>query len=240
MANFTESLTVRILADSSELTRGLEEARRQLRTLGEQIAGLSNAGRGISSPLERLSSQQRGLEQVSTALSRISAAVRELSVQSITLNVAPALSALQNLSAMVDLIRAKLASVGAGGIGSAAVSSTGNGIAGSGDAAGGGGRVAGFASGGMVSGPAGLDRVPAMLSRGEFVLQSDAVDALGVGFLQGLNAMRPGGVELMPASGGGSVHQYGDITINVRQPGQVRDVVRDLQFQGFRLRQRRG
>lgn len=58
----------------------------------------------------------------------------------------------------------------------------------------------GFASGGSVSGPGTgtSDSVPAMLSNGEYVLNAQAVDRLGVPFLNGLNTGRLRGF----ASGG--------------------------------------
>lgn len=55
-----------------------------------------------------------------------------------------------------------------------------------------------FASGGSVAGPGTSDSIPAMLSNGEYVLNAQAVDRLGVPFLNGLNTGRLRGF----ASGG--------------------------------------
>lgn len=48
----------------------------------------------------------------------------------------------------------------------------------------------GMAAGGLVPGPSGTDRVPALLSAGEFVMSRDAVARFGVGFMQQVNALR--------------------------------------------------
>ena len=61
----------------------------------------------------------------------------------------------------------------------------------------------GFATGGSVDGPGTgtSDSIPAMLSNGEYVLNAQAVDRLGVPFLNGLNTGRLRGF----ASGGSGV-----------------------------------
>jgi len=53
-----------------------------------------------------------------------------------------------------------------------------------------GGQVEGFAVGGRVTGPGGPreDRVPAMLSPGEYVIQASSVSKFGAGFFESLNA----------------------------------------------------
>jgi predicted nucleic acid-binding Zn-ribbon protein len=53
-----------------------------------------------------------------------------------------------------------------------------------------GGQVEGFAVGGRVTGPGGPteDRVPAMLSPGEFVIRANSVSKFGAGFFEALNA----------------------------------------------------
>ena len=51
--------------------------------------------------------------------------------------------------------------------------------------------------GGMVDGFGGGDRVPALLERGEFVLNKEAVQNIGISNLESLNAQKPsGGVNL--------------------------------------------
>lgn len=86
-----------------------------------------------------------------------------------------------------------------------------------------------FASGGSVAGPGTgtSDSVPAMLSNGEYVLNAQAVDRLGVPFLNGLNTGRlrgfasgglvgSGGAYNRPASvGSSSSSRSNSITLNV-------------------------
>jgi len=51
-----------------------------------------------------------------------------------------------------------------------------------------GGLVRHFAPGGFVTGPGGIDQVPARLTAGEFVLRKEVVNAVGVGNLNSLNS----------------------------------------------------
>lgn len=55
---------------------------------------------------------------------------------------------------------------------------------------GGGSTAQPFATGGPVSGPGGVDRVPARLTAGEFVMNTGAVSKYGVGFMHAINAQR--------------------------------------------------
>jgi GH24 family phage-related lysozyme (muramidase) len=64
-----------------------------------------------------------------------------------------------------------------------------------------------FASGGRVSGPGGIDRVPAWLTHGEFVMSKGAVDKYGVGTLEAMNAA--GGGTNVPMIGSGGVYAAG-------------------------------
>ncbi len=85
----------------------------------------------------------------------------------------------------------------------------------------------GFASGGLVQGPGTKhsDSVPAMLSRGEFVMPATAVDSLGVPFLEGLangniTDVIGGSITAAPATGrditGGTIGLGGgSVTLNV-------------------------
>lgn len=58
----------------------------------------------------------------------------------------------------------------------------------SGDGLGGGDAAAGYADGGSVEGKKGTDKVPAMLTHGEYVLSKDTVQAIGPNFLDFLQA----------------------------------------------------
>ena len=64
-----------------------------------------------------------------------------------------------------------------------------------------GGEQTQFSKGGFVSGPAGVDRVPAKLTAGEFVMSKGAVQKYGANTLAGMNAAA-GGTN-RPTAGGG-------------------------------------
>lgn len=89
--------------------------------------------------------------------------------------------------------------------------------------------------GGLVTGPGGMDRVPALLTAGEFVVQKSAVEREGRGFWERLN--RGGSAETASTS---NVTQYGEINIHLTQMAPLGDVLRDLQLEGHRLAKRRG
>lgn len=66
----------------------------------------------------------------------------------------------------------------------------------------------GLATGGSVDGPGTSDSIPAMLSNGEYVLNAQAVDRLGVPFLNGLNTGRLRGFASGGLVGSGGVAGY--------------------------------
>ncbi len=92
-----------------------------------------------------------------------------------------------------------------------------------------------FAQGGFVSGPAGVDKVPAKLTAGEFVMSKGAVQKYGVDTLASMNAA--GGGTNRPTvmnqyNQGGSVSNYNqggsvsNVTQNFNQGGEVRQMGR--------------
>jgi hypothetical protein len=107
------------------------------------------------------------------------------------------------------------------------------------------GPVEGFARGGLVGGLPGIDRVPAWLSAGEFVLRPAAVEQLGVAFLQALND-RPQGMrrnDLSPsadAEGASVTNHFGGITVQVQTATDVSHVLDTLAKEQSRLATRRG
>lgn len=231
---FTESLTVQILGDSSELQRELEQVAEGLDELQSRLSEASDAGRQIGEGLGRAQAAIAPLNQVSTLLNQISGQARQLSQQPITLNVQPALNALAQLSAMIQQVAAQLRTLGAGG--GAAVP----------DVA----RpprmpapVPGFAGGGLVDGPAGIDQVPTWLTAGEFVINQESTRRLGTTFLNALNSGSPRITKtptLPPAQMTQTTNNFGGITIEVTEAVEINDLVRDLRIQGAVLRNRRG
>jgi hypothetical protein len=92
-----------------------------------------------------------------------------------------------------------------------------------------------FKEGGFVSGPAGVDKVPAKLTAGEFVMSKGAVQKYGVDTLASMNAA--GGGTNRPTvmnqyNQGGSVSNYNqggsvsNVTQNFNQGGEVRQMGR--------------
>ena len=65
----------------------------------------------------------------------------------------------------------------------------------------------GFNQGALVSGPSGVDKVPAMLTAGEFVMSRGAVQKFGVDTMMSMNAM--GGGTNIPTMMGGKIYAAG-------------------------------
>jgi hypothetical protein len=236
---FSESLTVRILGDSSQFKSELQSVLQDIGSLRGQLEQATDVGQQVSQGFDRVSGAMRPLEQVSRMLSRIAAQAQALGEQPITLNVQPALAALAQLSAAIQAIAAQLMALAAMPIGVGVGGGPGVG-------AGGVGPIRQFADGGLVTGPVGRDIVPALLTAGEFVLSRAATDAIGHEFVRGLNvsvADRPHRPPLL-RDGTSRVHSttnhFGGITIQVAEPSAVNAVVRDLRLQGVHLRNRRG
>jgi len=231
---FTESLTVRILGDSSDLQRELSSVVSQLEDFQFRLAEAGDGSRELSEGLRGVGDAGAPLRQLSTQLAGVQRQAQQLSGQTISLNVQPALAALAQLSAMIQSVAAQLAQLAAMSVAAPAI---------------GGGRPtrmpAGFASGGLVEGPAGVDTIPAFLTAGEFVLNRESTQRLGTTFLSALNRGAPAGMShVRPApvvSGDVTTNNhFGGITVQVTEPGGVNDVIRDLRMHGASLRVRRG
>lgn len=227
---FTESLTVRLLGDSSQLQGELESVAERVEELAGRLSavqgGFDRAGRSASS----LGAAVAPLQNVARAIDQVQGKLDQLSRTSVSLNVSPALNALAMLSQAVSQVASQLASLF---ITAAPIS-------------GGGGEPTGmrFASGGLVTGPGGIDRVPALLTAGEYVLQASAVERLGIGFLEAINqsGWKPGRVARGESvSGSGTVtNHFGGITIQVEQVGRLDEVLDTVMSEESRLRARRG
>ncbi len=232
---FTESLTVRILGDSSDLQRELGSVVSQLEEFQSRLAEAGNGSRELSEGLRDVGQAGAPLRQLSSQLGGVRQQIQQLSGQSVSINVQPALASLAQLSASIQAVLAQLAQL-------SAVSAVG--------AAGGGGRptrmAAGFTEGGLVEGRAGIDVIPAFLTAGEFVLNRESTQRLGTTFLTALNRGTLGTTSQTnsPPVVSGPVsttnNHFGGITVNVTEPGGVNDVIRDLRMQGASLRVRRG
>lgn len=235
MANFSESLTVRILGDSSHLERTLEGVARRIGELQSQLAQAAEAPAGLGRMVASFEMLVRPMESVSRVLQRVTGQVQMLSRIPITLNVGPALASLAVLSQAIDVIAVKLRLLSMMPVGIGVPMPFPVPM-----------PIRAFAAGGLVSGAAGTDRVPALLTAGEFVLQRPVVERLGVAFLNALNqTMRPGHAQRTrsaPASpsAGPQITNFGGVTVQVTQAADVKQVLRDLRAGEGRLRVRRG
>ncbi len=255
MASFTDSLTIRLLADNSQLSRVLDATAAQLAQLEARMARLSDARMSFVRSGRLDEAFRRPLTEAIGLLDGIARRVGELSRTPITLNVRPAIASLAFLDRTIALVAARLRLLSAI---PAAAPSAAIGLAT-------GTPVRSFVGGGLVTGPAGIDRVPAMLTAGEFVLQPGVVDRLGVGVLEALNrSLRnalPGAPSLAQVSGASTgirgsrmrgeagsgstpasitTNHFGGVTIQVTRTADIDTILRDLAFHGFRLRNRRG
>lgn len=238
----TQSLTVRILGDSTHLQNQLSRVLEQIEQLQQRIAEVTPAAGEVANGLGRVSTAVRPLQQVERLLAGVTQQVRVLSRTPVTLNVSPALQALQRLKAAIEAVAAVLSALNVSGGGSAVPS--GPGLAA--PAA----SPRQFATGGLVTGPTGRDRVPALLSAGEFVLRTEAVRDLGLETLHRLNAgqtvrddsasTRSAPFRSQGAETNVTTNHFGGITVNVRETADVSRLVRELRWQGIDLRHRRG
>jgi uncharacterized phage infection (PIP) family protein YhgE len=234
---FTESLTVRILGDSSDLQRELGAVLSQLDAFQSRLATAGDGTQELSSALRDVGDAGAPLGRLSSQLTAVQRQTRQLSGQTISLNVQPALAALAQLSASIQAVAAQLAALSAL-----------KGVPADADAGGGRPmRMAGaFAEGGLVAGPAGGDVIPAWLTAGEFVLNRNTTERLGTTFLTALNrgAVASSSQSRTQTAVSETVsttnNHFGGITVQVTEPGGVNEVIRDLRLQGAALRVRRG
>lgn len=266
MGQFTESLTIRILGESSGLQQELETAARAIEEFEERLGRIAEWSDQLGEVMNGLGNTE-GLEGVNRALERIRQQMQIINNTPLVINVAPALANLAMVSAALDVILMKILAIRALGAGGGMMMGGGGGAGGGGGGGGFGGGVQEFASGGLVSGPGGIDRVPALLTAGEFVMSSSSVRELGAGFLRGLNenplqaknetrgrglreAWRGGeGMSTRSQSGAErmftetsrqEVTHVGGVTIHVHQEMDAEGVLRHLRLQGTALRNRRG
>jgi len=263
-----ESLTVQILGDSSGLEQELNSVADLLEGLQQQLAGASEGAAGIGNAFGGLASALAPLQALSSELGIISQQIQQLAGQPVSLNVQPALEALNLLMQNAQAAAAQLAMLSSMSLPGLPTGFPG-GISG-----GTGGMTPmpprAYAEGGIVTGPSGIDEVPARLTAGEFVLNRNAVAALGAGQLDrwnrgiGLNETQPSGLSRspeatirggLPTSSGSAagksqstsnslvqqtMNHFGGIEIHVQETADVSEVLQDLRRQGISTRHRWG
>jgi hypothetical protein len=185
--SFSESLTVRILGDSSQLQDELRSVSDQFDQLQRRMSEVSQGAQRIGQAFRQLSSATRPLQQLHQLLGQIHQQLRAISQQPVTLNVQPALQALQSLLKMAQAVAAQLQALGGIGVPMGAPGGFPGMMGGGHVPAPAGGGPRGMISGGLVAGPPGIDRVPVRLTAGEFVLRREVVQRLGGTLLDRLN-----------------------------------------------------
>lgn len=175
-----ERLSIRIEGDSAPFRRELEQLLNRLEQLESRLEQISDSGQKVGKALSSVSQAVGPLTRVNQLLTQLSGQIRRISQQPVTLNVQPALQSLQQLrqAAQATLAQIQALSAAAGGVQAPAPAAPPAGPA---------PRVPGMSTGGLVTGPAGLDRVPRMLTAGEFVVRKETVQTLGLDFLDALN-----------------------------------------------------
>ena len=230
----TESLTLQITADSAPLQRELETVERRLTDFANRITQALDVSRSVDRLASRFTNLFQPLEQIGRYLDRITTQIANLAATPVQLNIAPALQGLATLSQSIDAIAAKLASLS---VPRPALPIPF-------DLPQDPGPIRRFASGGYVTGPAGLDQVPAFLSAGEFVLRESAVRQLGTAFLAQLNrGQSPAPAPTpppAPPTTSTTITNLGGVNLHVSQPVDLPHLVRNLHHQDARLRTRRG
>ena len=239
MSSFGDALVIRILADSSDAQRGLGEILNQLDELQTRMAQVTGTASQWSRLGTAISSVQSPLQSLGRLFDQVQRQAERLGNTSVSLNVSPALNALSTLSAAIARVQGQLQALsmatafptgGGGGFPAPTTNTT---------------APRQFAAGGPVEGPAGIDRVPAWLTAGEFVLNREAVSQLGVPFLQQLNqqpALTRNTMSPNPTSGTSVTNhstQFG-VTVNVQQPSELGSILETLVLEEVHLRHRRG
>lgn len=187
---FSESLTVRILGDSSALRREIDNAISQIDRLEDRLGAAVNVSNRLSQSLKNISGSLGPLRQLITLLTQVNQQLTAISRRPVTLNVIPAINALQRLAQAAQMAAAAISSIMGGIIGGFSVvpGFPGNvGGGGGGNINGGGGSRTGYATGGLVAGPTGIDRVETRLTSGEYVINREAVLRYGVSYFDQLN-----------------------------------------------------
>ena len=242
---YSESLTLRILADSSELESRLGDLGRQLSSLQSSTDRLSSSASRLTSAFQ-MTSAMNSVERLSRSLQGLQRQIQQISGTPLNLNVSPALAAIASVSRALSQLARQVSTfpsiTGSGylplGTGSLVPTGTGSAVSGGGST-----TTRRFATGGLVTGPPGIDRIPALLTAGEFVLSSEVVQRLGLGNLSQLSATASGSSRAIapPATVQNSHHQsIGELHVHMAQNLDLESFTQNLAADAQRLRHRRG
>lgn len=240
MSTFSQSLTVRILADSSQFRQELESITSQLESFKSTTASLGNASQGISRIGTQISNLSRPLQSTIQLTRQLRQQLQAISRISVNVNVSPAINSLTRLSSTILQVMAQLRALNTISVGPAPSPSTGPSFPTTGFTP----RI-GFANGGLVSGTPGRDRIPAMLTAGEFVLRQPSVNQLGLTFLRALNRNPRTSISATRRPAQHSTthqthNQIGDINVHIQHPQSLPNLMQNVQDLQRTLRLHRG
>ncbi|MEZ6065178.1 MAG: hypothetical protein R3B90_05610 [Planctomycetaceae bacterium] len=236
---FTESLTVHILGDSSGLRAELEGALHGLNEFQSRLTSITSSGDQLASSLGGVGKVGPALQSVSQLLNRITTQIRLLGQSPVTIDVSPALAALQRLLGMIELAAARLKQLTGGPAGNIvggptalpAASRPGSPAVGLPDLAG---------AGASANYSARLDAAnSSIVNIDHLVAPSSPIGSPGVAASDGTRSSRSTAQDVLSA-GGPTSNFFGGIAINVQSGAEVNNIVRDLRLQGIHLRHRRG
>lgn len=241
---FADSLTVRILGDSSGLRAELDAVLAQLDLFGQKVGELAGLSQRLTANLGQVTYALGPLQSVQGMLDGVGQRLRAISQTPLTINVKPAIAALAQLAAAIEA-----AAIGMRGLSASTPGAgTGPGVA-----------TAGPANS-LATPSASLAPAP-FLAPGEGARKGRAaVDAMLAP--TGPLSLDPRSVEPLhgwpgemrePASNSrygsalaaaptveSTTNHFGGLTIQVREAVDVNNLVRDLRLQGIHLRNRRG
>lgn len=267
--SLTESLTVEISADSSQLESELDRVGSLVDGLSSRLAAVSQAASGAANSVGRIGAAVASVNQLNAALDGVASRLKSIQTTRVSIDVSAAIAALSQLSAAISRVASQLAALNA----MSASTRTNVPLDGGGLSGGGGssqssdGQPVRFAKGGFVTGPRGEDRVPAYVTAGEFVVRPEVVERVGRPFFEQLNhgTMRPAdrpAAEADESTPAGSQRDgrvligtavsnrsrttnaatsvYHDVTIHVAQNVELDDVLESLDANETRRMERFG
>lgn len=240
---YSESLTLRILADSSELDSSLGQLSRKLGDLQSSTDRLAGTASRLGGAFQ-MTSALNSIERLSRSLTGVLRQIQQIAGTPLTINVDPALAAIASVSrALSQLARQITTLPTSSGIGYLPLG-TGGGMATGGGSPSFTSTTQRFATGGLVTGPPGIDRIPALLTAGEYVLTPDVVQKLGLGTLQQWQnsspTHTPRALPGHPAANISHHQSIGEMHVHVERTLDLETLTNTLAHDAQRLRNRRG
>jgi hypothetical protein len=244
---YSESLTLRILADSSELDSSLGQLSRKLGDLQSSTDRLAGTASRLGGAFQ-MTSALNSIERLSRSLTGVLRQIQQIAGTPLTINVDPALAAIASVSRALSQLASQIATLPtSSGIGYLPLGTgigTGGGMATGGSSPSFTSTTQRFATGGLVTGPAGIDRIPALLTAGEYVLTPDIVQKLGLGTLQQWQTSSPTPTPRAltghPAANISHHQSIGEMHVHVERTLDLETLTNTLAQDAQRLRNRRG